>query len=300
MTIDDLKTLIALLETEHVGRTARRLGVSQPAVSQALKRLRATFEDDILVRTKHQMVATQQMIARLPELRRALAEFETAVRPVSDPDLQNFSGEFKIAIDGNLAFQFLARFVREARPMWPHARFAIQGVDDMCFDKLIRSELDVVMTRVRSVSSELHEHKLYPETTVLLVDRRHPFVGNVPDLQEYLAANHLVVGTEHPIKSQIDELLANKGLGRRVALRLPDFRQVADLLVGTELVFSAPASLAKCLTTHNKNLRIQQCPVDVPTYWYGIYASRNGLRNHKTAALMNKLIAFFDEEFGGN
>ncbi len=242
-----LVALDALLAEGNVTRAAERLGLTQPAMSHALNRLRALLDDPLLVRTPRGMVPTPRAEELAPAIRSALDDIDRALRgrPSFDPATSTRCFTIAAVDHGELVIlpPLLARISAEA-----------PGVDllvrPLRLDKLEEElESGVIDLAFGVISAEdnlaTFRQRLFHESFVCLVRADHPKVGATISLEEFVALDHALVGPRGRRGGFVDSELQKLGLTRRVALMVPHFLVAPMMLAKSDLILTAPERIAR-------------------------------------------------------
>jgi DNA-binding transcriptional LysR family regulator len=247
MTLQDLdlnllRTLDVLIEERQVSRTAQRLGVSQPAISHALGRLRRHFGDPLLVRQGQEMVLTPRAAELAGPLRQVLAEIRQLTGPARfDP--ARAEGRLRIACtDYALAIvmpHVLDGLARQA----PGLSIAYSHISSDMFEHLESGFLDLCLSGQASYR-ELQLEVLFQERFVLAVRADHPLVGEPMTVERFIAWPHVLVDVVHSRLHGIDERLAALSLQRHIALRMPSFLAAAFFARESDLIVPIPERIA--------------------------------------------------------
>jgi len=237
-----LVVLRALLEHAHVTRAAEVAGLSQPAMSRALARLRALFDDPLLVRGDRGLVRTPKAAALRPRVVALLREIEGLVseRPF---DPARLSGRVSLAATDHqtlLLLPFLMRRLSREAPgldttVVPIAAAALQG--------MLRGEVDLAFAVEEALPAGLLFEPLYRDTFVTLMREGHPAASDLT-LDAFLRLDHVLVTIFGDGRGVIDDTLAERGLERRIALRIPHFYSAINIVAETDLVVTIPRSIA--------------------------------------------------------
>lgn len=269
-----LVALDALLAEGNVTRAAQRLGLSQPAMSHALNRLRALLDDPILVRTPRGMVPTPRAEELAPAIRAALDDIDRALRgrPAFDPSTSTRSFTIAAVDHGELVIlpPLLARIAVEA-----------PGID-----LLVRPlRLDLIESELESGAVDLafgvlnagdnfatFRQRLFHESFVCLVRADHPTVGETLTLDEFVALDHALVGPRGRRGGFVDTELQKLGLTRRVALMVPHFLVAPMVLAKSDLILTVPERIARAFAAILP-LRVVPTPLplkgfDVSQLWH--------------------------------
>jgi DNA-binding transcriptional LysR family regulator len=240
-----LLVLHALLTERHVSRAATRLGLSQSATSHALARLRELYGDPLLVRSGRALTLSPRALQLLPLLARGLGELSNAIS--EEPAFEPHSSRQTYNIGASDYAQvvvlqpLLARLAEQA----PGVALNVNGSPHL-IDLLESGEIDLALTPgaiPRSLSSRL----LFSDDFVCMVKRRGALARGKLTLSRYLAMPHVVVAPTGAPGSLVDTVLAQRGVSRRVVVRVPNFL-VAPIVVGSsDYINTGPARLAQLL-----------------------------------------------------
>jgi DNA-binding transcriptional LysR family regulator len=263
LNLNLLVVLDALLAERHVSRAARRLGMSQPAVSNALAQLRAQLGDPLFVRGRAGMVPTPRALALAVPLRAALAGLEAALGQVAfDPATAQLT--FVIAASDFAEFvlipRLLARLGREAPgvrlqlPSWPHTRVP---------PGLSTGEIDLALGFFPTKVAGHQEAPLFPDEFVCVVRKDHPRVGKKLTLDTYLSLQHVLVTTETAGPGVVDIALQKIGKSRTVGLRLSHFLMVPSIIAATDFVAAVSRRVAAAFASPLQ-LRVLEAPLPLP------------------------------------
>ncbi|MCW2240483.1 LysR family transcriptional regulator [Azospirillum canadense] len=240
-----LVSLNALLEEENVTRAATRIGISQPAMSAQLVRLRDRFQDPLLVPsgTGKGMVATRRGQAMKAPLRDALKAVLDAVNILVDFDPATSRRTFSIACNDNAAAIVVLPFIRQVRDHgWNGLRVSIRTIDAKTIrEQLDGGEVDVVVTSRASVPSGLRTTALVSDNFAMAQRKNHPRGATLPSLEEYAALHHVIVsGTGGGFHGVIDDLLARHGLSREVRISVHHYSLAPAVLEASNFVCTLP------------------------------------------------------------
>lgn len=238
-----LVVLDALLDEAHVTRAAARLGLSQPAASSALERLRHLFGDPLLERRRGGMRPTAAAEALRPALKAALA----SVRAVLDApavDLLTVRRTVRLVMADALAVEAVSALRRRLSGTAPGVSLALlpwRGASE-AVARLARGEADLVASVLPPLGAEFRRVALAEERYAVVMRRDHPAAAPPGrfDLGRWLAFPHVVVSGEGRADTPLDAELAARGLSRTVAVAVPSFLMVPPLLLGSDLLALLP------------------------------------------------------------
>jgi DNA-binding transcriptional LysR family regulator len=220
-----------------VSRAGARLGLSQPAVSNALAQLRGVLGDPLLVRGPRGMVPTERALALAAPLRAALAQLEYSLGPSAPFDPATSDRRFTLATNDFVAFallpKLLARLSREA----PGVRLQVRAWQEHHVPAdLERGEADLMLGIFRKLPPGHQQTPLFVDRFVCVVRRGHPQVRGKLTLATYVKLPHVLVSHQPNGRGVVDDVLAGRGLARTVVLRVSHFLLVPAIIAGTDYV----------------------------------------------------------------
>ncbi|HTQ46845.1 MAG TPA: LysR family transcriptional regulator [Polyangiaceae bacterium] len=244
----DLNLLVVLdelLRSRSTTIAARRLGRTQSAVSHALARLRATFDDPLLIRAGSALEPTASAERLQAPLREMLLRAAALVRGSSGAfDPARIERTFVVACADYAEVILLPRLLPVLRRQAPGVDVVTRFLGDD-FDRAVQArEVDLAYgTRFRTLSGIVVQ-PVRSEELVVLLRRGHPALGRRMTVRGYAALDHVLVAPRGLPGSAVDTALEPLGLSRRVVLRMPHFTAAAVVVSKTELVVTLPEGLA--------------------------------------------------------
>ncbi|MCH4023006.1 MAG: LysR family transcriptional regulator [Acetobacter sp.] len=239
-----LRALDILLEEGSVTRTAERLGVTQPAVSNMLTRLRENFDDPLLVRTQRGMTPTTRALDLVTPLKRILCEIGTLCQPDAfDPASASFTAS--IAATDYALQVVLLPFIAQLRQEAPGITLAVHPLDDgRLQEQLEKGQIDMAVTTPETCPPDMLSSPLFHEEYICAARKNHPTANRKMTLDQYCEAGHIIVSYEGGrFCGATDRQLETLGRTRHVALSVPNFLALPDLLLKTDLITMAPRKL---------------------------------------------------------
>ncbi|HWB77583.1 MAG TPA: LysR family transcriptional regulator [Nannocystaceae bacterium] len=275
-----LVALDALLELQSVTRAAARIGLSTPATSHALARLRTLLADPLLVRAGRQLVLTPRAGELKPRVRVLVEELRELLTPRKVGDLRELERNFVVHAS-DYALLVLGASV-DARARTDAPRVCLQFLPNVDRDaELLRlGDIDLAVGVYPSLPPEIHTQKLFDERLVCVVREAHPHARRRPSEERFAALEHIQVAPRGRPGGVVDEALARAGLRRRVTRMVPFFLSALHLCADTDCVLTVPERVARA-TAPRFGLRVLELPIEVPGYafqqiWHP--------RNHTDAA----------------
>ena len=236
-----IRVLHTVIAERSVSRAAVRLGMHQPAVSTALKRLRDLSGDPILVRSGSGMQPTDAALRMLEPSAAILQAAENLFTEARAVDPRSAARTFRIAASDYLDPQFLPKLVAYLKKHAPLCTVEIMALShDVDYSgQLAHGDVDVVIGNWPQPPAELRMAQLFADDTVCLVSQNHPAVRRGWSPQEWLDAEHIAPMPTHPgAKGVIDDALTAQGLRRNIAVRCAHFGLMPQMVASSLLVLT--------------------------------------------------------------
>lgn len=273
----DLNLLIyldVLLREQNVTKAAQQLGISQPAMSNGLKRLRELFDDPLLIRTSAGMTPTERALELEPQIRDVLTNIEKFVQPKADFDPISSNRTFRIMASDYAEFTLLPGIVDHLREYAPNITLDILTPSDVAFRDVEQGKVDLVINRFEDMPLSFHQNTLWRDTFSCVIGLNNP-IPNQLDLDDYLDAQHvwcsktgMGVGVGvNPENSHrlgwIDEALDRIGQKRKITVFTRHYHAAVLLCEKQDLIATMPSRCAHVLAQNSK-VRILPTPFDIP------------------------------------
>ncbi len=246
-----LRVFDAVMTEQNLTRAASRLAMTQPAVSNALKRLRDALGDELLIRTAHGVKPTPRAETLWPSVRRALLELEEAVAPNSF-DVAKAHATFRMAMADATAALWLPRLVRSIENEAPGVNVRMVPLTTRePRPMLLRGDIDLAIGFFPGVIAQLsggpdtpirHE-QLYSGKYVCVMRKDHPLAKGELTLDAYCKANHLLVSFSGRARGLVDEALTQLGRERRILLTVNQFFTGGRVVANSNLITVIPRHL---------------------------------------------------------
>ena len=248
-----LKALQALLDTRSVTQTGERLGLSQPAASRVVARLRAELHDPLLVRTAKGYVLSPRAESLSVATRDALAQMQRVFEPVHfNPAASGRS--FRLATTDYGVLAAVVPLSKVLSEKAPRLSLGVQPWNDDTLNALEQGRVDLALYADDSLPPDFHYRDLYRETYAVLMRRGHPLQraassGRRKSLLDRLADYpHVVASYPSGRRYLADDVLARlKGPAHHIAIEMPYFIAAPWLLKGTDRVMLLPVIAARAL-----------------------------------------------------
>ncbi len=275
----DLNLLVyldVLLRERNVTRAAESLGISQPAMSNGLRRLRELFSDPLLVRTSGGMSPTERAEDLQPKIREVVASIQGVVQPEGQFDAASASRVFRISVSDYTESTLLPYMLRRMRLEAPDVTLDILTPSDVSFQDLERGGVDLVINRFDVLPQSFHQRPIWRDGFSCLISSQNPIRKNF-NLDTYLEAGHVWVSKTgmgvgvgmEPGAGQglgwIDEALAKLGKERRIRVFTRHYEAAMRLADLRDLIVTLPSKAANRLKD-DPSVIILPPPFEIPDF----------------------------------
>ncbi|HEY3494083.1 MAG TPA: LysR family transcriptional regulator [Polyangiaceae bacterium] len=245
MNLNLLLALHWLLVERSVTRAAARLGVTQSAMSRSLGQLREWFDDPLLLSAGRRMLLTARAAALREPLTASLDGLRGLFRPPQAFDPATATGTVRMAATEHALGAVVHEFVGRLRRRAPRLDVQIEPAGRDVFSQLAAGRLELlVVPKVGRLPEGLRSADLLHERFRSIVRRDHPVARRKLTLRRFCALEHVVV---YPLGGDADSLvsrvLAQRGLERTVAVRVPYFESALRIVAETDYIATVPAAL---------------------------------------------------------
>jgi DNA-binding transcriptional LysR family regulator len=275
----DLNLLVyldVLLRERNVTRSASLLGITQPAMSNGLRRLRETFGDPLLLRTSEGMMPTERAQSIQPLLRQVLASVEQVIEPITEFDARSSDRVFRIMTSDYGEATLLPRLLNRLRKEAPDVVLDILTPSDMSFQEVEQGLVDLVINRFDTLPQSFHQKTLWKDSFSCLFAVDNALADDFR-LETYLHARHVWVSktgmgagmgiTPKDTKrlGWVDEALEAIGAKRHISVFTRHYQSAALLAEQKALVATIPTKAAAA-QYNNPRLIVKKPPFDVPEF----------------------------------
>ena len=265
-----IRVLNTVLTERSVSRAAIRLGMYQPAVSAALKRLRELAGDPLLVRSGAGMVPTDAGLRMIEPSASILRAAEVLFSDARGFDAASATHTFSLAASDYLDPLFLPQLVAQIKNQAPLCHIeihALSGESDYRA-RLAQGEFDLVVGNWPAPPDDLHLARLFDDEVVCLVAKNHPAVRRGWSSATWLAAEHIAPTPTHPgAKGVIDTHLDQLGLQRNITARCPHFGLIPAMVASSLLVLTTGRQYCERYL-EVLPVKILPCPIEFPRLMY--------------------------------
>ncbi|MEO1456018.1 MAG: LysR family transcriptional regulator [Pseudomonadota bacterium] len=280
-----LKVFQALAAEGSVTRAAERLGMGQPAVSQALGRLRDALGDELFVRAPEGMQATPRAALLVGPIADALRQIESAVFGERLSGVADMQARFTIGATDFVAAALVPELLRRLEADLPGASVVLVHADrNSAPQMLLDLRIDVAVGFFPEVPRWIQRRPLFSERHVCVFN---PELVSAPvpiSLYDYVRHQHVLVSPTGKPEGFVDEMLSRQGRMREVVLTTPYFLLVSHLLRERRLIATLPSRYAeKCASL--ATLLVSPLPFDAPEFEISLLSRTSDERNPTQAAL---------------
>ncbi len=264
----DLNLLVAfdaLVAERSVTRAAKRLGLSQPAASNALRRLRDLLDDPVLVRAGSSMVPTERALELAPAVRDALS---TVRRALSPPEFepQTRSAVFHIATADMIEIAMMPPLLSQLRTDAPLVDLRVYSLPrGLPAEELEVGRFDLAVGAFSDLPPGFSSEPLTRERFVCIVREGHPLGRRRLTLKRFASLGHILVAPGGRPGGLADRVLADHGLTRRVVVTTPHFLVAPMLVLESDMICTIAEGVARSLHEHLP-IRILEPPLDLPSF----------------------------------
>ena len=273
----DLNLLVyfsVLLREGNVTKAAEHLGLSQPAMSNGLRRLRKVFNDPLLVRTSNGMMPTDKAKELQPQVQAVLSQIELFVQPTIEFDPSSSKRLFRVMASDYAETTLLPRVRTRMIEEAPDTALDILTPSDVTFQDIELGNVDLVMNRFDSLPQSLHLSVLWKDDFSCVMRRDNPLLEGF-NYEKYLQGNHVWVNKTgmgvatgvNPDDIQklgwVDVALDALGGRRKIAVYTRHYISAIQLTQQQDLIATV-ATRSTHLVKHFENLAIVPAPFEIP------------------------------------
>ena len=243
-----LVVLDALLRERHVTRAAHAVGLSQPAMSGALARLRHLFADALFVRTAAGMQPTPRAEALIEPVRQALAHVERLLEADRGFDAAASSRRYVVRLSDLLGHLLLPRLMGSIAQRAPRVSLDVVHLSPLATsDALGTGAVDVAVSMGLAHTSAIRKQALFGDRMVCLMRAGHPLATRRLTLRRFLSARHLKVSMSPADTRFVDDVLSISQASRDVALNVPHWLLVPHVVGSTDYVAVVPRAFTAAI-----------------------------------------------------
>jgi DNA-binding transcriptional LysR family regulator len=302
----DLNLLLAfdaLIQDGNLTRAGFRLGLSQPSMSHALARLRKISGDALFVRVPSGMEPTPFAQQIAGTVRDGLALLQGALDGAGVFNPLTYNRTFQILMSDIGELVYLPRLITKLKNEAPNVNLRVLQLPRESYQEaFISGEADLAIGFLPALKAGFYQQRLFKDSYICIARRGHPRVRDSLSLEQFTQESHILIepaGSRYSAVSLqsstttfIERHLADQGLSRRIALRVPHFMVVPEIVQQTDLLATLPGSVMTYIRPMPK-VKLMQLPIATPQFEIRQFWHQ---RNHKDVAnqwLRSKIAELF-------
>lgn len=238
----------ALASTGSVSQAAHLMGITQPAMSNVLARLREQYADPLFVKTRSGMSPTPKALELVEPVRQVIDQVDRVLAPTGPFDPRTCKAKLILTATDYAEFVLMPQLVQALEKQAPGVELEIRVANrQMSSQWLSRGEIDFRIGWVRHPPGELRFKRLFTDRFVCLVRANHPVVRNQLSVDDYCGLRHVRTVVHHMPESgpTIDEAVAAVGRRLRIGVVSHDFLSLPFFVARSDLIATVPERLAK-------------------------------------------------------
>lgn len=293
-----LRVLDALLRERNVSRAAERLSLSQPAVSNALNRLRELLDDPLLVRVGRAMQPTPRALSLEAPIRDALQQIEHTLNAGEFFDPATSRHRFVIAVTDYVELICMPPLMAHLAKVAPGVQLAIEHLTpSLPAEALDNGTIDLAVGRFLDVPTRFHSRRWASETLKVALRKDHPLVEGELDLAAFLRLRHLWVHGGQT-RGMVDQWLEDHEVKREIVYTTPNYLQAAHIVASSDLAAVLPTALARHFA-ELLPLQLLDLPFDLGTFQLDVVSVAQRERDAALQWLIGEIMAIQRQDCDG-
>ena len=276
----DLNLLLVfdvLYRTRSTTRAAQSLHLTQPSVSNALKRLRSLFDDILFVKTADGMQPTPRADGIAALVDEGLASLRLALQAGRTFDPATATRTFHLYVSDLGQAIFIPPLVARLREVAPGVRIVTADPPlDTAQQMMKLGQIDLAIGMFAGLHADFHEQRLFHESYAALVRHEHPAIGATLSAEQFFAADHVIysptAGSHAHFEAELNALSPHNGRARRVSLQLAHSFGLDRVVANSDLIACIPSRLAHVLASRHDvravSLPFAVAPADIAQFWH--------------------------------
>jgi DNA-binding transcriptional LysR family regulator len=262
-----LRVFLEIYETKNISQAAVVLGLSQPTISIHLSKLRTHFGDQLFVRSSQGMEATPFAIDLHSYAVKAVSSLEAASNLQSHFDPRRSDRTFRIATTDISHIVLLPRMLNRLGELAPHINLQISHIGQETAGMLETGEMDIAVGFMPQLDAGFYQQKMFKQRYLCIAAKGHGYDTTPLTVESFLKASHVRVisgGTGHFI---VEKLLRDQQIQRRIALEVPNYLGLLEIVARTQLLAIVPEGLTRAIKPED-GLHVLELPrqISLPEY----------------------------------
>lgn len=277
-----LKVFSAIYRERHLTRAGARIGLTQPAMSQALRRLRSHFNDELFTRSQGGMQPTPHADELIGPVNRALDLIAGAISGFREFDPSTAERTLRIGTNEFVSIYLMPtimRIVRKAAPgiilqaiNLPSWQAPSRSAMHLTPHTFLDNRIDMIVLPWIRHNDDVRSSELYAEPSIILASAENRMLGDPITVEQYVSVDHVATSTFGANRTYLDDILSSMGLRRRVVLWTPHVFASIEAVATCDLICSIPTTIARTAAAQRPGLRTAPLPFEAPRrpiycYW---------------------------------
>jgi len=266
-----LLTFNELMSVRKVSQAAENLSLSQPAVSNALNRLRTLLGDELFQRTSTGMKPTPFAEQLAEPIAYALGSIKEAINQRVEFNSQQASDTFTIATTDFGEAYILPRILAALDSQAPDVRIrSVRYSPDSLKTRMESGDIDLAIGLLPNLAAGYFQRRIFEHDYVCLFKSTHPFAAKEISADDFLAAEHLVIESPDPGHYLVEELFRKNHLERRIRFIVSHFGSIPYILRNSDLIATVPRIFA---LAHERQFKLafKPHPLDLPRFSVNVF-----------------------------
>lgn len=271
-----LRVFDALMQDANLTRAGFRLGLSQPSMSHALARLRKISGDPLFVRIPSGMEPTPYAQRIAGTVRDGLTLLEGALDGAAVFNPATYNRTFQILMSDIGELVYLPRLITKLAAIAPNVNLRVLQLPREAYhDAFISGDADLAIGFLPALKAGFYQQRLFEDSYICIARKGHPRIRDALSLEQFTRESHVLVepaGSRYSVVSLqsstttfIERHLAGQGLSRRIALRVPHFMVVPEIVQQTDLLATVPGSVMAYIHPMPE-VSLHGLPIDTPRF----------------------------------
>ena len=288
-----LRVFLAIWDLRSLTAAGDRLGLTQPAISHALRRLRDWFDDPLFVRAANRMLPTEAAVRLHEPLDQAFGIISRAIQERVAFDPKVTQRVFRVAMSDVSEVYYLPRLMAKLVRVAPTMRLDVVPLAvDAIVGAMRAGEVDLAIGYLKNLEGECVSRSLFDDKFVCMVRKGHPVGRTKLTKANFVNLRYIHAGTNAPGHQMIEQWLAETGIKRQIAVRLGHFSVAPDIVRDTDLAVIFPESVARQLDSA-KAFRLLPLPFDPPPVEIKVHTHPRFASDMGIGWLRDMLVAMF-------
>ncbi|GBR05641.1 LysR family transcriptional regulator [Acetobacter oeni] len=264
--LDLLRYLQVLIEEESVSASARRLKVSEPAMSRHLARLREVFRDPILVQSGRRMTASSFALGILDRVQEVVRAADSLIETRALANLHNMTPTFTVRANDLIIAALGLPLLSALRRDCPQCELVFAPeVDDPASDPLRHDSIDLYIGATDIMKPEIRRQTIFRDTMRALVRKDHPIFAGEITPETMVRYEYISVSRRGRAHGPIDTILRDQyGLTRRIAMVVPNYHAMVESMKDTDLILPLPGLVLDNISVAALGLAAFEFPLSLP------------------------------------